>query len=307
MIFVYGAALSAQNRVEVLDGLMSFERPGNVLPRSELPAMGQTEEMVFLDQKVLLGVVVEDEAALRQSEYNELSIELKELLERKSNLTNNDLLGLLKGSTSLKFSQGSIATVEEIYSLFYYNNKVIGEKCGYAEIQGSYASDIYGLYFVVAIDSHLVTVSLRLTDRSLLVPQSLPEYFEYKDEYKEFWWRNPLESRKKLFQRLLSSDYKTLPENLQNLRESWDTVINSLTVELDESYPDVFEVSDTIDETEKLNNTNSVMLETVEADIADSEPQTTSVFPFFLLLISLLVVALVVITVFVLVTEKRKS
>jgi hypothetical protein len=225
----------SQERISVLDGGLSFQRPENVLLHSEMPKMTQSGEKKYTDGKVVLGIVIEDEADLRKQyeifEYN-ISIALKKLLLQKSDLIREDYLSLLNTDTFV-LSQGRLSSVEEIYKLLYCQNRPIGEMCGYAQLyEGSYvAPDLYGLYFVVVVDKYLVHISLRLTDANYSLPPVLPQYFYYNSEFDEYWWKDRLiEPRAKLFQQLLSADYRELPDALQLLRESWDTVFNTLEI-----------------------------------------------------------------------------
>jgi hypothetical protein len=222
----------SQERISVLDGKLSFQRPENVLLRSEMPKMTQSGEMKYTDGKVVLGIVIEDEADLRESYEYDIPEALWNLLKRKSNFTREDYLSLLNTDTFV-LSQGGLSSVEEIYKILYCQNKPMGEVCGYAQLyEGSYvAPDLYGLYFVVVVDKYLVHISLRLTDANYSLPPVLPQYFYYNSEFDEYWWKDRLiEPRAKLFQQLLSADYRELPDALQLLRESWDTVFNTLEI-----------------------------------------------------------------------------
>jgi hypothetical protein len=230
--FLGAVFVFAQERISVLDGKLSFQRPENVLLRSEMPKMTQTEEEEYTDGKVVLGIVVENEEDLRVEYSYNISEALWDLLQRESNFTRDDYLSLLNTDTCV-LSQGSPASVLEIYKLLYYYNKPIGEMCGYAQLyEGSFVSPSnYGLYFVVVVDKYLVHISLRLSDASYSLPPLLPQYFYYNSELNEYWWKERLtEPRAKLFQQLLSKDYKELPESLRFLRESWDMVLNTLEI-----------------------------------------------------------------------------
>jgi uncharacterized protein YgiM (DUF1202 family) len=230
-LLVFGGGLFSQEKITVLNGALSFQRPANVILSSELPEFKKVSEMtVYLNKKILLTVGVSNEDTLREEEDYFLTEAMISLLDRKTGLTNSDLLNLSEQGNPYALIKDNLAEVSEIGSKFRYNMVHVGELSGFANVEGSEAPDWYGLRFVVVVEDYLVNVRLVLYDWDWDAIKQMPDYFFTRDNRVYYWKDDALQTRSRLFHCLLSDDYTVLPERLRDLRESFYYILETLEI-----------------------------------------------------------------------------
>lgn len=123
---------------------------------------------------------------------------------------------------------------DESYTKLFYDGVPIGEshfdtsptryRINSAPIANPFSCDIW-----LIVDNRIVNIGLWLNFSDLvLVPDIYPDLFR-TDEKGDIYWKDE-ESRVEFYYRFMSDDYVNLPPKLRTLRETYDMVLETLTI-----------------------------------------------------------------------------
>jgi hypothetical protein len=199
--------------------------------RSEIPEFSNAEEArKYLTGKFILTINIENEEIFRETDDFWLPEKIRFLLKKRT-ITHSDYLALLDPSVSYNLGNFNTANIDESYSLFRYKNQYVGETYAFASIEGSFFPVEYGFVLRLIVDTSIVTISLKLHDASVDIPQRLPEYFYYNEKYKTYMWNDDVfKTRAEFYQNLLDHRNGKMPIQLRYLVEKWNLILNSLEI-----------------------------------------------------------------------------
>jgi hypothetical protein len=226
-------AVSAQERISVLDGELFFSIPSEVIrfkPYSEFSSYAEAER--YHENKISIWISATDGNAITSQNWR-LS-EAMENLVQKRRVTGNDFLELLnKSQNKLAFSDSNGPfIIAANHSGIKYNGVLIGELCGYDGSQDIVAPNFHGYSIKLVVGDAIVTIAIRLHDPNRNFAKQMPEYFYFDAKsYNSYIWRDFTQKRDVLYQKLNADDYSGLPVEFRKVRKTVDSILNTMVIQ----------------------------------------------------------------------------
>jgi hypothetical protein len=222
--------LGGQEIISILDGKLLFKKPEEIILWNEMPKFLNIHDRDdYLKGKFALRILTADEEYFRSVHPSMVPSSLKELLSAKRELTQNDYLNLFELNTKYLFTNYSPwGDIQQSYIIIRKNNKPLGETYFRAPFDGLLAPTVYIYTVSVVIDEKIVTINLSYHDhQDFNVAEQLTNYFVDRDGYLYWTDRNAID---KFYQQLSTDAYKTMPKNLQILRDARDLILTTIQI-----------------------------------------------------------------------------
>ena len=222
----------AQKKISVLNDQLIFYVQNEIIIESELTFSSFREEEDYLDGKIGVWIGVSNEESIKKQGGWQFSPSMENLLKNK-NLNKKSFLSLLKPSVNFAFSSIGYNRIESTYALVRYNGIFIGEAYGSdgAVDAEPVVPPYHGYLIDLVVGDNIVHIRIMLHDEKENIARQMPEYFFYNSTgYNCFIWKYYKQSRVDLYRKLYSDNYKELPIVFQKLRETFDLILNTLSI-----------------------------------------------------------------------------
>jgi hypothetical protein len=220
--------LGGQEIISILDGIFMFKKLDEIILWDEMPNFSNIHDRDdYLRGKIVLRILITDEKYYRNIQPTMLSSSLKELLSMKSELTQSDYLDLFELNTKYLFTKYlPWADIQQSYISIRKNNRPLGESYFRVASDGLLAPTTYTYTVSVVIGKKIITMYLSYYDhQDLGVAKQLTDYFVDRGGYIYWTDRNAIDE---FYQRLSTDAYKTMPKNLQILRDARDLILATM-------------------------------------------------------------------------------
>lgn len=240
-LLLLSAFLPAQQKITMADGHLSF-----CVPDSDLIAVEKWDtQKIYIHRLEYTNEHPED---LHNLGFSPL---LSEVLAKDDYVINEDhLLEMIRNNDFNVSGTYSLAAnyrydayhkkeyvdsyYDESYTKVFYDDIAVGEsffstgtakyRINSAPKAKSFSCDIW-----LIVDNRIVNIGLWLQFSDLiLVPDIYPDLFR-TDEKGDVYWKDE-ESRVEFFYRFMGDDYVKLPPKLRTLRETYDMIMETLTI-----------------------------------------------------------------------------
>jgi hypothetical protein len=222
--------LLAQDMLTFLDGALSFQRPEEVTLWEERPRSTTDPNFQnFWHGRIQLRVEIYDEEALLARPPTLFNQAVYDLISNKGYLSRNDLVGLF--NTMSEFVLLPIEPRIEVirsYKLLQINGITIGESIFHANAIDLLARGNFGYIICLIVENKIVTISLSLFTGEENNPiRQLDGYSVIRNG--ALHWIDD-RSRTSFYEHLSSNRYKEMPFILQQLREAYDAILQTLEI-----------------------------------------------------------------------------
>ncbi|MDR1251773.1 MAG: hypothetical protein LBK62_06355 [Treponema sp.] len=235
-LFLIGLVLSfnsiyGQEILSFLEGKVTFHRPLNVTRWEERPQFTNVKEQSsYWKGKIQLATDVYDAKELNSEPPTVMSKELYDLARGKNFLSRSDLLNLFNSKNDFVLERyNQHVDMKESYVLLRRNGEKTGEAFFHANAIDMKASIVYGYTICCIVDAKVFNIYLSYTiEDDFYVTNKMNNYFVLRGS--NYYWKDE-KSILAFYECLSSAGYKNLPIQLQRLREAYDTIITTLTVD----------------------------------------------------------------------------
>ena len=224
----------AQNTMTFLNDALSFQRPKSVTLWEERPYITELNYTNFWLGRIQLVVYIYDEEALKNEPPTIMNKEVYDLAYNNEYLPRDGLLNLFTGKSEfVLFPYIPQVVVRNSYKLLQSDGRIIGESFFHANAQNLEAKGNFGYTTSVIIENKIVNIYLSVfTGKDNNPIKQLEGYSVIRDDVL-FWINN--EAQNSFYEYLSSERYIEMPLILQQLREAYDIIIQTLKVRQNES------------------------------------------------------------------------
>jgi len=228
---------SSQEFLSYLDGRLMFQRPPGVTLWEERPQFNNVNEQVnYWRGKMRITVNAFDAEALKGQPPVLMTQPVYDLAYTKGYLTRNDLLGLFEMKPEFVIYECMPRSmVRPSYKRLTHNGMAIGEAyfmVGSLELN---APGVFSYRISLIVENQIVHMGLAytITDSSFFNFNAFNDFFTIHDN--ERYWKDD-QSVISFYETLSSANYITLPEPLQQLREAYLLILQTLKIRQDNDY-----------------------------------------------------------------------
>ena len=225
----------AQQQISFLNEQITFYVPEEIiLTKLEDENMSLYDYKIFYEKKMSVRpTIVEEDDFLNMTgfdkAYSGFSDELIDLVESGKFSRPNLFTLLIQHNDSSAFRRGP-GIITSSYAKIEYNGETIGELYGYDGSIDEVAPLTYGYWMNLISGNNILCIEISMHDVNFIIPPRMPEYFYYKNIYKNYVWQDFSMSRSMLYHKLNKYDYEGLPEEFKKLRETLDMIVNTLVI-----------------------------------------------------------------------------
>jgi len=238
----------AQERISVLNDQLVFYVPDRTVKELTIREFVTYEEYknYYYPNKISFGFTIYNASNLKLNDGfspggEALSIGMMELV-RNNRLTQNDFLSLLRSTpndfvyvNNWKLFETHGDKIQSTHVFYKYNGVTVGDMFYMDTSEGVSSPFLYGHMIYLVVGDNIVNIKIGMHDETRILPPRMPEYFYRVNSSNplnppEYRWRDYRESRGVLYERLTLADYRGLPEEFQRLRETFEMVLNTITI-----------------------------------------------------------------------------
>ena len=217
------------------EGKLSFQRPIGVTLWEERPQYTDPNFQYFWRGKIQLIVRVWDTEVLIDHPPTIMSQSVYDLINSRGYLSRNDLLDLFNKSSEFVLSDIiPRSDIRNSYKHLIYDETTIGEAVFVVSTINLEVSNTFGYGIHLIIDNAIVQITLTFsTNEDIFNANETDTFFTIRDNKR--YWKDD-QSILSFYDVYNSTNYITLPEPLQQLREAYELILQTLKVQHDNNY-----------------------------------------------------------------------
>jgi hypothetical protein len=220
---------AAQEALSYCGGQLVFQRPEGVTLWEERPRFNNIKEQAeFWHGKIRINVDIYDSSSLRTTPQMLMAKQVY-MLAQKGDLSHADFISLFDSRTDFVFwDYTPVTDIRASYKFLELDGSKIGETYFHADSFDMEAAVAYGWTTSVIVDNKIVNIYLTIgVSKDFHSAKNMDAYFFSHDG--KFYWKNT-GAINTFYEDLCSDKYKNLPEQLQTLREAYETLIGTLKI-----------------------------------------------------------------------------
>lgn len=222
-----------EEQLSYLEGKLSFQRPAGVTLWEERPQLVNAYDYTnFWNGRIMLSINVYDTEAIKKAPKTLMSQSVYDLIRVKDYLSRDAMLNLFNTKSEfVVFDYIPRIYIRKSYKQFFFTETTVGETAFHVYALNLEAVPVYGYIIYLIVDNKIVNISLSLSaDDKIYESNELEKYV--KVDSNKYYWRGD-QSIFEFYETLNSKNYKTLPEPLQQLREAYEIILNTLEIQQD--------------------------------------------------------------------------
>jgi hypothetical protein len=224
--FIFG-----QEVLLFFDERISFERPENATLWEERPQFNNVfEQRNYWQGKLQLVITIYDTQALKNEPPTLMSQSVYQIAYTENGLSRDALLNLFNSNSEFvlwDYKQG--IDIKDSHKFLTYNGIVMGETYFHADHIDLKASSIYGYTTSLIVDNTIVNMYFTFSvNQGFYAANAMKEYIISRNS--TYYWKDE-NSILAFYEKYSSKDYKELPKSIQQLREGWELILNTLAID----------------------------------------------------------------------------